>query len=493
MTASRFVTRLGLLACLASLAVDPVGAQNPTSGAEALRKAGVLERLAGSAATPNGGPGFVLDPAWPKPLPNNWIIGDIGGLAVDGRDHIWVFHRPRALSTTDSGAQGASGKDEKGRAISAIGHPRPFGQLSGCCVPAPSVLEFDKAGTLLQAWGGPADPGFLDKKCRAQDGCTWPAREHGIFVDHQGFVYISGNGQAANFRGQFPWAPNFGNDSHILKFRSDGTFVYQIGTAGAKGPNSNDINGGINGTPQPFMVADMSVDPKTNRLYIADGYGNRRVLIVNAATGKYIGHFGAYGQNPVVGENGGDDGEGVGPWAGDFRKGALKPQFYRSPLHCAKIANDGLLYVCDRGNNRIQIFRAADAGKPCTNPNGEAGKCGFVAEIPVAPQTASGTSGAVSLSTDAGQTCLYVADLTNDTIYVVNRQNRQELSRVGTGGRQAGNLHWPHIVSTDTEGNIYTGEVDGAGRVQKYLRFGPASCTGTGSAEVGRYRTAAAR
>jgi DNA-binding beta-propeller fold protein YncE len=458
-----------------------------------LRKAGVLERLAESAASPKGGPGFVLDPAWPKPLPNNWIIGDVGGLYVDGRDHIWVYHRPRALSTTDSGAQGAAGKDAQGRAISAMGHPRPFGQLSGCCVPAPSVLEFDKAGNLVQAWGGPGDPGFLDKRCRVQDGCTWPAREHGILVDHQGFVYISGNGQAANFRGQYPWAPNFGNDSHILKFKSDGTFVYQIGTAGAKGPNSNDTNGGINGTPQPFMVADMSIDPKTNRLYVADGYGNRRVLIVDAATGKYIGHFGAYGQNPVVGENGGDDGEGVGPWAADFRKGALKPQFYRSPLHCARIANDGLLYVCDRGNNRIQIFRAADAGKPCTNPNGEAGKCGFVGELPVAPQTASGTSGAVSLSTDAGQTCLYVADLTNDTIYVVNRRNLQELSRVGTGGRQAGNFHWPHTVSTDSEGNIYAGEVDGAGRVQKYLRFGPASCAGTGSAEVGRYRTAAAR
>ena len=102
----------------------------------------------------------------------------------------------------------------------------------------------------------------------------------------------------------FPWAPNFGNDSQILKFKTDGTFVYQIGTAGAKGPNSNDTDGGVNGTPEPFWPADMVVDPKTNLMYIADGYGNRRVLIVDAATGKYVGHFGAYGQNPVVGENG---------------------------------------------------------------------------------------------------------------------------------------------------------------------------------------------
>jgi YVTN family beta-propeller protein len=146
------------------------------------------------------------------------------------------------------------------------------------------------------------------------------------------------------------------------------------------------------------------------------------VLIVDAATGKYIGHFGAYGQDPVVGEHGGDDGEVVGSWAGDFRKGALKPSFFLSPLHCAKFANDGLLYACDRGNNRVQVFRASEVGKPYT---------------------------------DAKQTCLYVADLTNDTIYVVNCQTLQELSRIGTGGRQAGNLHWPHVVGTDTEGNLY--------------------------------------
>src|SRR6185436_3393304 len=120
MTASRLVTRLAALVCLAVLAVDPAVAQGPTSGADALRKAGVLERLAESGASPKGGLGFVLDPAWPKPLPNNWIIGDVGGLYVDGRDHIWVYHRPRALTTTDAGAQGAAGKDAQGRAISVM-------------------------------------------------------------------------------------------------------------------------------------------------------------------------------------------------------------------------------------------------------------------------------------------------------------------------------------------------------------------------------------
>jgi hypothetical protein len=464
------------------------------TAADALKKAAVLERLI--VRTPprvpktGAAPSFVVDPGWPKPLPHNWIVGDIGGLFVDRHDNIWVFHRPRALDSTDSGALGQGGTDAKGSPISVLGHPRPFGQLSGCCIPAPSVLEFDKAGNLLQAWGGPGDPGFLEKRCREQDGCFWPSREHGIYVDHNDFVYVAGNGQAQNFHGQFPWAPNFGNDSQVLKFKTDGTFVYQIGKAGAKGPNSNDTNGGINGTPQPFLPADMTVDPKTNYLYIADGYGNRRVLIVDAATGKYIGHFGAYGENPVKGERGAtaaNAGEGVGPWAADFRRGETKPKSFRSPLHCVKLSNDGLLYACDRGNNRVQVFKTAEVGKPCNNPNGDVGKCGFVGEIPIAPQTVGGTSGTLNFSTDSKQSCLYVADLTNDTIYEINRQNFQEMDRFGTGGRQIGQFHWPHVVSVDSEGNVYTGEVDSAGRVQKFLRYGPIACSGTGRQQVGVY------
>jgi DNA-binding beta-propeller fold protein YncE len=486
---SKHIVVAAMLASATS--VTRLGAQSPTSAVDALQKAQVLKRLAEATPPSSQGsaPSFVLDPAWPKPLPHNWIIGDVGGMYVDRHDHIWVYHRPRSIISTDSGAQDIAGEDAKGNPVSALGYPRPYGRLSACCTPAPSVLEFDKAGNVLQAWGGPADPGFLEKKCRQQDGCYWPAREHGIYVDHNDFVYVSGNGQARNFHGQFPWSANSGNDSHILKFKMDGTFVMQIGSPGAKGPNSNDKSGGVNGTPLPFLPADMTVDPKTNLMYIADGYGNRRILIVDAATGTYVGHFGAYGQNPVVGENGGGEnaGEEIGPWPADYKRGEMKPTFFRSPVHCAKLANDGQLYVCDRGNNRVQIFNAAEVGKPCTNVKGEPGQCGFVGEIHVAPQTAYGTSGGVSFSTDAKQSCLYIADLSNDTIYVVNRQNNQELSRFATGGRQAGNLHWPHVISVDSEGNVYIGEVDGAGRIQKYLRYGPTGCSGSGSAEVGKY------
>jgi NHL repeat-containing protein len=500
----------GVLVAALSIACLPPSLhaqQSAKTATQALQRAHVSERLAEAIPPDHKGtaPSFVLDPAWPKPLPHHWVIGDVGGITVDKHDHIWVYHRPRSLSSTDTGMQGAAGKDAKGNPISPIGFPRPFGQLNGCCMPAPSVLEFDQAGNLLHAWGGPGAPGFLDTKCREQDGCFWPAREHGIYIDQNDFVYLAGNGQARNFHGQYPWAPKFGNDSHILKFKPDGTFVMQIGSAGVKGPNSNDTNGGVNGTPQPYWPADMVVDPKTNLMYIADGYGNRRVLIVDAATGKYVGHFGAYGQNPVVGENGGvappsggvgggapasaaeDVGEGVGTWPAEYKAGQMKPKFFRSPVHCAKLANDGLLYVCDRSNNRIQIFKASEVGKLCSNPAGEPNKCGFVAEIHVAPQTSGGTSGTVNFSTDPQQTCMYVADLSNDVVYVINRQNLTELSRFGGGGRQAGEFHWPHMVTVDSEGNIYVGEVDGASRVQKFLRYGAAGCSGTGNAEVGQY------
>lgn len=471
------------------------------AAAAALSAAGAVGNLGETrwpSKVPEGAsaPSFVVDPSWPKPLPNNWRIGQVGGITVDSHDNIWVYHRPRTLEASSAGAMPRVATNESGVPISALGHPRPYAdQSTGCCVPAPSVLEFDREGNLLDAWGGPADPGFLETNCRAEDGCDWPAREHGIFVDQNDFVYVSGNGQDGGARQQqglatYPWAPSFGDDSEVLKFTADGKFVYQIGEAGMEGPNSENIHGGPNGTPQPYLAADMSVDPKTNRLYIADGYGNRRILIVDAETGQYIGHFGAYGQNPVVDDpSSGVADADVGPWAADYQAGNMKPMFFRSPMHCAVVSNDGFLYACDRGNNRIQIFdlSAADLGKPCANPNAQPGVCGFVGEIHVAPQTVSGTSGTAALSTDPGQTCLYVGDLANGTLYIVNRENLTELDRIGRPGRQAGEFHWLHTLAVDSLGNIYTGEVDSGQRVQKFLRYGSLGCGGTGSSEVGLY------
>src|SRR5262249_53434025 len=217
---------------------------------------------------------------------------------------------------------------------------------------------------------------------------------------------------------------------------------------------------------------------------------NRRILIVDAATGKYVGHFGAYGQNPIRGETpaAAASTESVASWADDFRRGQMKPAFFRSPIHCAKLTNDGFLYACDRGNNRVQVFKVAEVGKPCENPNGAPGKCGFVAEVQVAPATGAGTSGTIDFSKDSGQSCAYIADLSNDTVYELNRQTLQELDRFGTGGRQLGQFHWPHSLTVDSEGNVYTGEVDTAGRVQKFLRYGASGCSGTGNARIGEFK-----
>ena len=448
----------------------------------------IAERSAPRLAAGGSAPSFVVDPSWPKHLPNDWRIGQVGGIAVDSHDNVWVYHRPRSLEPSAAAGLGVAGTNADGVPIDGLGNPRPFAEQSaGCCVPAPSVLKFDAEGNLLDAWGGPQDPGFLETSCRVEDGCVWPGREHGIFVDHNDYVYISGNG--TNWTGQFPFAATHGDDSHVLKFTAEGEFVYQIGHAGRDGPDSENIDGGPNGTPQPYLVADMSVDPETNRLYIADGYGNRRILIVDAETGQYVGHFGAYGQNPV------DDPEGTeidpydsGPWAGDYEAGNMTPMFFRSPLHCAIVSNDGLLYACDRGNNRVQVFDVDAVGGECSNPNAEIGRCGFVGEIYVAPQSyANGTAVSATLSTDPGQTCLYVGDLANGTFYVINRDNHHELDRIGRSGRQIGEFHWIHALTVDSQGNIYTGEVDSGQRVQKWRRYGGTSCSGNGNPQVGLY------
>lgn len=476
------------------------GAQEGGDGAvAALNGANALERLAerGVSRVPATGsaPSFTVDPGWPKALPNNWRLGQIGGIAVDQDDNIWVYHRSRALSSSAAAALPRAGTREDGTPISALGHPRPYAdRTSGCCVPAPSVLKFDPEGNLLDAWGGPSDPGFLEENCREADGCFWPAREHGIFVDHNDFVYVSGNGQNNGVNQQqpgssgYPWAPTFGDDSHVLKFTAEGEFIYQIGYAGMEGPDSENIDGGPNGTPQPYLVSEMTVDPETNRMYISDGYGNRRILIVDAETGMYVGHFGAYGQNPVEDDpSSGVEDTDVGPWAGDYAAGNMTPMFFRSPLHCANLTRDGFLYACDRGNNRVQVFNTAEVGQVCSNPNAEAGVCGFVEDIHIAPHTASGTSGTAAFSSDPGQTCLYVGDLANGTVYILNRENLQEMDRIGRSGRQVGEFNWVHTIAVDSQGNLYTGEVDTGQRIQKFLRYGATGCSGNGNPDIGLY------
>jgi hypothetical protein len=455
-----------------------------------LKSTGALDRLAKEsgvyhASSTGKTPGFIVDPSFPQRLPHNWMIGQVGGLYVDRHDHIWVYHRARSLTNDEAGLEGpvSGATNEKGQPENGIGYARQYGTITDCCKAAPAVLEFDTDGKLLRSWGGPSDPGFIGGKCKAEAGCIWPNSEHGIYVDQNDNVWLSGSG-AYNPRNNAPWATNKqGGDGLILKFDMDGNFKMRIGGT-PKGPNSNDTNGGINGTPLTYLSADMVVDPATNRLYVADGYGNRRVLIIDANTGKYIGHFGAYGNNPV------DDAgaKAAGTWIDDAAKGNRKPAFFRNPVHCVKIADDGKIYVCDRGNDRIQVFdkNSPELGKACSNPTGQPGKCGFVAERFVSDHTnIIGTAVSMNFSTDKAQSCLYVADNANMAIYILNRSNLEELGRFGHSGRAPGEFHWTHQVSRDSKGNIYTAAVDTGKRIQKFLRYGPTGCSGTGSTTVG--------
>jgi len=482
-------TETGLLAlALAIFLIGPALSADP----DAPKADGVVSRaapLTGVYATSKTGqtPHFTVDPSWPQPLPHNWILGQIGGLYVDRHDHIWVFNRPRTLGNDETGLEEAvpGATDAKGTPISALGFARPRGAISDCCKAAPSVLEFDADGKLLRAWGGPADPGFIENKCKPDQGCIWPNNEHGIYVDGNDNVWLAGNSDAVPSK-VTPWTTNkAGGDGFVQKFDMDGNFKLRIGGT-PTAPNSNDTNGGLDGTPSFYRPADMVVDPATNRLYVADGYGNRRILIADAETGKYIGHFGAYGSNPI------DDAaaKAAGPWMADYSKGNKKPAFFRNPVHCVKIADDGKIYVCDRGNNRIQVFDKNDPmlGKPCSNPAGEPGKCGFLTEQWVSEHTDTvlpGTAVSINFSKDAAQSCLYVGDNTNMTIYILNRSNLHELGRLGRTGRMAGQFHWLHQVSPDSAGNLYTGEVDTGERIQKFVRSGDPGCSGTGSAVVG--------
>jgi DNA-binding beta-propeller fold protein YncE len=333
-------------------------------------------------------PRFEVDASWPQPLPNNWILGQVGGITTDKDGHVWVIHRPRSL--TD---------DEKGAALNP---PR-----SKCCVSAPPVLEFDAAGNLLRSWGGPGE------------GYEWVGREHGIEVSDDGFVWVGGN---------------LDNDNAILKFTTDGKFVMQIGKI-APSKGSND-------TTQLGKPAETAIDKDANEIYVADGYGNRRVIVFDATTGAYKRHWGAYGNKPN------DDKQAA------YDPNAPVAQQFGNPVHCVKLANDGLVYVCDRINNRVQVFKKDGS---------------FVKEWFYEKATlGNGAVWDLAVWPDPKQSWLLTADGENNEIRVINRDDGKVVGTFGRNGRQAGQFHWIHAMAVDTKGNVYTAEVDTGKRIQKF-------------------------
>jgi DNA-binding beta-propeller fold protein YncE len=382
----------------------------------------VLAKRAAAATTM--APRFEVDPMWPKPLPNHWILGQTIGVSVDAQDHVWIIHRAGSL---EAGEQ----------------HATTNPPTAKCCAPAPPILEFDPAGNLVNSWGGPGN------------GYDWPDSNHGITVDYKGNVWIGGNGrgtaQAATkdgkgkqakqeFKleeGQVGGVQPF-NDNMVLKFTKAGKFLMQIGKPG-RSKGSND-------TENLRLPAKTYVDPQTNELFVADGYGNHRVIVFDAETGKYKRHWGAYGKRP--------DDVDLGP----YKPNDPPPQQFRNPVHCAEISVDRLLYVCDRVNDRIQVFK----------PDGT-----FVKEMFIEKNTlGSGSVWDITFSKDAEQKYIYLADGENDQVHILDRQSLQVLTSFGDGGRQPGEFYGVHSIAADSKGNIYTTETYRGQRVQKFVYKG---------------------
>ena len=415
----------------------------------------------------DGAPSFEVDPLWPKTLPNHWQIGQVPGIAVDKDDNIWIVHRPRSFTSDEAGATDALPDTDP--PVDALGNPRPAGPIADCCYPAPSVLQFDKKGNLLRAWGGP-DLGFEDpawnwpaNTCFEPD-CEWPNSEHGIYVDHKMNVWLGGQAGRS-----------------VLKFAADGTFLLEIGarTPPVPGGDSNETGGGKNGTPLLGQPADMEVDPGPNtpsgrdELYIADGYTNHRVIVVDAETGMYLRRWGAYGANPI------DDAAAVAMGSPTDPATGTDPEFYappyfRNPVHAVRITKDDLVYVADRVNNRIQVFDKWTVGNACT-ATGTPPDCGFLGEFFVERDTLGpGSTWDIEVSPDKRQKLLYNADGSNQHVWTLRRADGSILGNFGRNGRSAGQFHWVHNLAGDSKGNLYTAEVDTGKRVQKF------NCTGRG-------------
>jgi hypothetical protein len=404
---------------------------------------GIWQFQMGDAQANRGdAPKYSVDPSWPRALPHQWQIGQVPGIAVDKYDNVWIVQRPRTLTSDERGASNF----EPGTppALDAT-TPRPQGAISDCCLPAPSVMQFDSKGRLLRAWGGPADPAFgtggSGSKCE-EPNCQWPNTEHGIYVDHNMNVWLGGQAGGA-----------------VLKFTANGDFLLQIGLRQPPVRNSNDTNSGINGTPLLAQPADMEVDPENNELYIADGYTNLRVIVVDGNTGMYKRHWGAYGQNPV------DD-----TAFGGYVKNQAPARHFRNPVHAVRITDDGLVYVADRVNDRIQVFDKKKVGGPCPGGAMSPGQCGFVGEFFVERDTLGpGSTWDVDVSPDRQQKFLFNADGSNNYVWTLLRKTGEILDRFGRNGRNAGQFHWVHNLAVDSKGNIYTAEVDTGKRVQKFV------------------------
>jgi DNA-binding beta-propeller fold protein YncE len=336
-------------------------------------------------------PEYQVDPHWPT-VPDGWILGQVAGVAVDAQDHVWIVQRPWSLAS-DEVAQNAEAR---------------------CCRAAPPVMEFDASGKYIQGWGGEGA------------GYEWPADEHGIHVDHKGNVWISSAG-GPRLRDR--------TENHILKFTRDGRFLLQVGRRGQSKGSLDTAN--FNN------AADIYVHPPTNEVFVADGYVNRRVIVLDADTGAFKRMWGAYGERPD--DEASNSPQYAGPGARQF-----------NTVHGIRVSNDGLVYAADRRNNRVQIFSLD--GK-------------FVREVFIErPTRLLGTAFSIAFSPDDAQQHIYVADAGNGRVHILDRRTLERVGGFGRIGHYAGQFVFLHNVAVDAAGSVYTAEVGGGRRVQKFVR-----------------------
>jgi DNA-binding beta-propeller fold protein YncE len=317
-------------------------------------------------------PRFHPDPSWPS-IPNNWVFGEVSSIAVDPDDNVWILHRPATV---------------------------PEAQRANA---APPVVVFDSKGKFVRSWGGPGK------------GYDWPEREHGIYIDPDKNVWIGGN------NGYGTPLPPGDSDDMLLKFTTSGKFLLQVGQRNKS--TGNDDTKNLHQPADSFFYR--------GELYVADGYGNHRVLVLDAATGAFKRMWGAFGNKPLP---------------------DTTPQQFNL-VHSIKVSKDGLVYVADRSNQRVQVFDTS--GK-------------FVKEVMIG--TRGQTAAGLAFSPDAQQQFLYVANLGDSQIVILDRKTLEQVGTYGSAGAAPAQFQTLHHLAVDSKGNIYTAEIGRGRRAQKLVK-----------------------
>ena len=350
-------------------------------------------------------PYFEYDPTWPQPLPTNGFLGATVGVHVDAQDHVWIVHRYDGIGTgVPSAYQVAASQDPP---------------TAECCRTTSPVIEFDQDGSVVSSWGGPGE------------GYEWPEGEHGIFIDDNDNVWIGSNSAGQDDRK---------TDTHVLKLTRDGTFRLQIGRQGVVAGNDD--------TQNMLQPTGIVVDTAANEVFVSDGelQFHRRVIVFDSETGAFKRMWGAYGNTP-------EDLEDLPRYSPDDPV----PQQFRGP-HCIEMSRDGLLYVCDRFNDRFQVFQKDGT---------------FVREKFIAKNTLyPGSVYDIAFSPDPEQQFLYVADGMNKKVWILLRNSLDVVGRFGVGGNNGGQFNHPHSIATDSNGNLYVTETLEGKRVQRFLYRG---------------------